>query len=171
MAIDVTVMQHLYVFGMASVVLNSILAVTSFVAYIAIIVFYGLLSTYSLHDYSGGQFSVFAAVIESFSLLVTIVSTIFTLVGSCLGMVSNRKTGIAGIVSSVIAIWMLSTHFIINFLMMILTFMFDGFFIGINVSHVCGSLLVFILVFQFVLFIFNSVFIIVIWMSLRKEGE
>ena len=29
--------------------------------------------------------------------------------------------------------------------MMILTFMFDGFFIGINVSHVCGSLLVFII--------------------------
>ena len=159
---NITVIKHLLILGITSIILNSILAVAFLAAYIVIIVLYSLQS----NGVYVSSVSIFAAVIESIGLIAMIIGTILTLVGSCLAFAQSKKTRLAGLISSVIAIWTLSTHCIINVIIMILSFILD---VRFNLLIVCGSVLVFIVAFQLVLLIFNSIFICVVGKSLKKE--
>ena len=161
--VNTPIIKHLLILGITSIILNSILAVILFAAYIAIIVLYSLFSNYFFIS----QFSVFAAVIESIGLIAMIIGTILTLVGSCLAFAQNKKTRLAGLISSIAAIWTLSTHCIINVIIMILSIILDP-SIG---SLICGPMIGFIVAFQLVLLIFNSIFICVVGKSLRKEED
>ena len=160
---NITVIKHLLILGITSIILNSILAVFLFAAYIAIIVLYSLFSS----GYYVGRVNIFAAVIESIGLIAMIICTILTLVGSCLAFAQNKKTRLAGLISSIAAIWTLSVHFVINVIIMILSFILDVRYNSLLI--VCGSVLVFIVAFQLVLLIFNSIFICVVGKSLKKE--
>ena len=155
---NITVIKHLLILGITSIILNLILAVALLAAYIAIIVLYSLLSN---------GINIFAAVIESIGLIAMITGTILTLVGSCLAIAPSKKTRLAGLISSIAAIWTLSTHCIINVIIMILSFILDVQFDAVSVY--CGPMLGVIIAFQLVLLIFNSIFICVVGKSLRKE--
>ena len=121
---NITVIKHLLILGITSIILNLILAVALLAAYIAIIVLYSLLSN---------GINIFAAVIESIGLIAMITGTILTLVGSCLAIAPSKKTRLAGLISSIAAIWTLSTHCIINVIIMILSFILDVQFDAVSV--------------------------------------
>ena len=79
----------------------------------------------------------------------------------------RRKLRTAGLVSSVVAIWILSVHFIINIFVLSLTFVSD---IPSNIYKIInGSVLAYIVLFQLILLIYNSVFICVVGRILRQE--
>ena len=163
--VNTLVIKHLFILGITSIILNSILAVFLFAANVILVVFYGIFSS----GYYVGRVNIFATVIESIGLIAMIICTILTLVGSCLAFAQNKKTRLAGFISSVIAIWTLSTHFIINVFVIILTFMLH-FQFG-TVSVICGPVLGVTIAFQLVLLIFNSIFICVVGKSLKKEED
>ena len=161
---DITVIKHLCVLGIVSVILNSMSVVILFAGYTTVVVIYGIDSD-SVSGEIQSDFYTFAAVVEFLCLLATVISSILTLVGSCLAMVPNKRIRKAGLVSSIAAVWTLSIHIIINIFVMVLTFVLQ---LSNTVYTVCGSVLVCIVVLQLFLLLFNSIFICVVGKSLRK---
>ena len=158
---DITVIKHLFILGIASIILNSIFILCFFAGYTSIVVLYGIFVHYPSGDI---LLSILFIIIESIGIIISILCSILTLVGSCLVTVSNKKKRIKGIVVSIVSIWMLSIHFCINIILMIICF-------GLRYYSITSYVLIPIVVFQLILLIYNSIFVCVVGRSLRKVED
>ena len=157
---EITVIKHLFILGIISIILNSIFILCFFAGYTSIAVLYGILINY--YPSSTLQSIILFVIIESFGIIISILCSILTLVGSCLGLVSDKKRRIKGIVVSIVSIWMLSIHFCINIIIMIVSF---GYY------TIASFVLIPIIVFQLILLIYNSIFVCVVGRSLRHVED
>ena len=168
---SMTVIKHLSVWAIASIILNSMFILIFVVGYIIIAALYGTIVTTSssfLSNGNGKELSTFAVIIESISVVATIACSVLTMVGSCLAVATNKKRRKVGLILSVVSIWILSIHLVINIIFMILSFSY----IQSNLDLVIGgSMLLPIVVIQSILLIYNSIFVCVIGCSLRKKNE
>ena len=165
---SITVIKHLSVLAIASIILNSMFILIFVVGYFIIATSYGFTAAIGssfLSNGNGKEISTFATIIESFSVVATIACSVLTLVGSCLVVATNKKRRKVGLILSVVSIWISSIHLVINIIFMILSFVYN------NLYLLSGSVLVPIVFFQSILLIFNSIFVCVIGCSLRKKNE
>ena len=161
---NISVIKHLFVLAIISIILNSIFILNFFGGYATIAIFY----SFSVNVY----FSKFAAAFESIGVFATVISTVLTLVGSCLVVSPNKKTRIAGLVLSLVSICILLIHFIINILFLALTLTFYVDISRISISFLVNACVLGCLVlFQSILLIYNSIFICIVGCSLRKEED
>ena len=162
---NISVIKHLFVLAIISIILNSIFILIFVEGYISTVVFYGLSASshYYYYYYSKEGFSIFAAIIESLSIFASVVCAILTMVGSCLAVSPNKKRRKVGLILSLVSICILSMHLVINIIVMIVSLL------GYNVNS--GAVLAPIVVFQSILLIYNSIFVCVIGCSLRQVAD
>ena len=164
---SITVIKHLFILAIISIILNSIFILLFLAGYFAIAVLYGV--TASIPYYSSGrELGIFATIMVSISIAATTVSYILTMVGSCLAMSPNKKTRTASLVLSVFSIWILFTHIITNIIVETLSFADVS---GNKYAVFNAALLVPIVVVQSILLIYNSIFACVIGCSLRQVAD
>ena len=166
---SITVIKHLSVLAIASIILNSMFILFFLAGYITITIFYGLtVTTRSSFLSNEKEISTFAAIIESISVIATVACSILTMVGSCLVVATNKKRREVGLKLSVVSILILSMHLVINIIVMILSFVYN---LGNTYLLISGYVLFSIVFFQSILLIYNSIFVCVIGCSLRKKNE
>ena len=156
---DITVIKHLFILGITSIILNTILPTFILAGHISVVLFYGINSNLKV-------FSYFAAAVETIGVLAFFLYTTLTLVGSCLVTVSDKKKRIKGIVVSIVAISILSVHFFMNIILLIVSVVSGGRLSSLLTIN--GIVLVPIVVGQLILLIYNSMFVCVVGYSLRQ---
>ena len=164
---DITVIKHLFILGIISIILNTILPIFILAGHISVVVFYGFNTK---PNSSNEVFSIFAATVETIGVLAFFLYTTLTLVGSCLVTVSDKKKRIKGIVVSIVAISILSVHFFMNILLLILNVVNGRGYIY-SLLTLNSVVLAPIIVLQLILLIYNSIFVCVVGCSLRKVED
>ena len=161
---EISVVKKLLRWAIISIIVNSMSVIIFIGGYSAIVVLYSVSASSPITD--GEPFSIIAAGYETFSVVITVVCSTLSLLGSCFAVAPLKKKRIAGFVLSLVSIWILSMHFVINVFVLMLTFThIDGnVYLAIN-----GSVLVPIVVSQLIMLIYNSIFVCVVGCSLRKE--
>ena len=161
---DITVVKHLFILGIISIILNTLFLTAFLTGYISIVVLYGINSrSNDLNE----AFSAFAAAVETIGILAFFLTSTLTLVGSSLVIMSDKKKRVAGIVVTIIGICILVIHIITNVILLIINFAYGrGQLLTIN-----GYILIPTVLFQFSLLIYNSIFVSIAGYSLRKEQK
>ena len=158
---SITVIKHLFVWAIISIILNSTFIFFFLAAYIVVFTAFGFI----LFPYNGRGIVLFAAIMESIGVFATVLCLTLTMVGSCLAVTSNKKRRMKAFVLSLVSICILSIHFLINIFIIILSFSVGG------INFVNGYVLLPFVVLQPILLIYNSIFVCVVGRSLREKNE
>ena len=164
---DITVIKHMFILGIITIILNSLFIFCFLAGYISIAIMYGIVAT-NARIFDNEIFSIFAATVETIGILAFFLYTTLTLVGSCLVTVSDKKRRIQGIIVSIVAVWILSVHFFMNIILLIISIVNGG---RDTLLIINGFVLIGIVVLQLILLIYNSIFVCVVGCSLRKVED
>ena len=160
----VNLVSRLFIFGIISIILNSVFALAFLASYIGIIV---LDVIYAVEKYKNQvnstyylqiSYIIVAAVLESAGLLGSIACSILILFGSCSGIKEDRNKRMKGHNLSSLSVIILLIQIALNIFVMGLTFMSDAYVNGSSLLDISGSVLVIVIFFQCILLTYNAVF-------------